>query len=170
MHEAAQVEFNEISRLPHLLQHTQRYQKSTNPKESVNCKISRRNHGGYAGSRENVDGLSPVLYVHKPKPLVVAKDNPEDRQHPRTIQKQQILILRMLRNCDYFAEVVVETKTLECTHWQTLTLRYAADQRTNNTQRNQDNEQRYHKVAGPIELRLRLHRIVEIKPHEGRKG
>lgn len=111
MHEATDVKFSEISCLANLLQHAHRYQKTTNPKERVDCEISCRNHGGYAGSRENIDGLSPVFDVHKPKPLIVAEYNPKNRQHPSSIQEEQILILCMLRNCDYFAKVVVETET-----------------------------------------------------------
>ena len=79
MHQTTNVKLPEFFHFFHLLQHIHSEEKTSNPKESVDCKVSSWNESRHAWRCENIKALSPVFNVRKPEPHAMTVNNPRNR-------------------------------------------------------------------------------------------
>lgn len=168
--DSPEVEPHEALGLLELLQHAHGDQEATDPEESVDCEVGCGDDGGHAGGGQDVERLGPVFDVHEAEPGVVAEDDPEDGEHPCPVEEQKVVVVHMLRDAHDLQQVVVDAKRLQHPHPHALALRYLPHNRPQHSQQHQEHQQPDGQIVGPVELRLGLHRVVELEADEGHEA
>jgi len=122
-----EVELPEALHPLELLEHAEGDEEAADPEEGVDCEVGGRHEGGHSWCGEDVCRLGPVLDVHEPEPGVVAEDDPEDGEHPRPVEEEQVLVLGAFGDADDLREIVVDAEGLHHAHGHALALRELAD-------------------------------------------
>lgn len=155
------IQYYEIISLGDLADEPNGDQKSSNPEESVDGKVSRRDKSGDPWGLQNLNSSHPVFYIHKAKPHVMSEDDPVYGDDPHSVENEQVLILCRSRHIDDLSKIVIEGKRFKNFNGKAFCFSHPRNYRAKNPQSCEKHKIGKSRIIGPVEDRLGFFRVIE---------